>query len=51
MTISLNNDTGIVLTYWTTETRPAAPTEGTMGYNTTLNQVEIWDSTSWTKVM
>ena len=51
MALTLDAETGVVVPSWTTENRPAAPTEGTMGYNTTLNQIEIWNSTSWTKVM
>jgi hypothetical protein len=34
---------------WTTSTRPLAPTDGTLGYNTTLSLYEFWDapSTTW----
>jgi hypothetical protein len=51
MSLTLNSETGIVLASWTTENRPASPGEGTMGYNTTLVQVEFWDGTNWIKAM
>jgi hypothetical protein len=51
MALTLDAETGVVLPSWTTGNRPAAPTEGTMGYNTTLNQVEFWNGTDWIKAL
>ena len=30
---------------WTTATRPSSPVTGQMGYNTTTNQIEVYNST------
>lgn len=35
---------------WTTATRPASPSVGTTGYNTTLSVLETWNGTSWAAV-
>ena len=51
MSLTLDSETGVVLASWTTETRPSSPEVGTMGYNTTLNQVEFWDGTDWIKAL
>lgn len=32
---------------WTTTQRPAVPPVGTMGYNSTLGQVEVWNGQTW----
>jgi hypothetical protein len=39
--------TGTVPASWTTAGRPASPSRGQFGYNTTLNLLEIWNGTSW----
>jgi len=39
--------TAIPLFSWTTAGRPSSPLAGWIGYNTTLNQVEYWNGTSW----
>jgi hypothetical protein len=36
---------GIVITSWTTSTRPANPTTGQVGYNTTTGQIEVYNAT------
>lgn len=32
---------------WTTANRPASPTVGQIGWNTTLGQLELWTGSSW----
>lgn len=32
---------------WTTANRPASPVVGQIGWNTTLNQLESWNGSSW----
>ena len=45
MAITLNGTNGMVLPTWTTAARPSSPTNGQMGFNSTLGYVE-WYSTS-----
>jgi hypothetical protein len=47
MTITLNGSTGEVFPTWTTATRPASPSTGQTGYNTSLNTLEEYNGTSW----
>jgi len=35
------------VTTWTTATRPATPTTGQSGYNSTIPQFEYWDGAAW----
>lgn len=35
---------------WTTDTRPASPTSGTIGFNTSTKVTEIYDGTDWLSV-
>jgi len=35
---------------WTTAGRPASPVKGAAGYNTELNQLEIYTGSAWKKV-
>ena len=37
----------ITIDVWTTLTRPASPSLGTFGFNTTLNSIEIYGSSGW----
>jgi len=39
--------TAIPLFSWTTGGRPAAPSAGWIGYNSSLNQVEYWNGSAW----
>ena len=39
---------GILLSNWTTATRPTSPVLGQMGYNSTLYNVETWNGSGWT---
>lgn len=47
MPITLSATNGITLPSWTTATRPASPTAGQQGFNTTTSQMEIYDGTNW----
>lgn len=40
--------TGILYPTWTTGTRPASPTSGTVGYNSTLQRIEAYINNKWT---
>jgi hypothetical protein len=46
----LRPDGGVQVTQWTTGTRPAAPTEGTLGYNTTTDELEVYKASAWHKI-
>lgn len=48
MPLTLNGTTGEVFPSWTTATRPASPSAGQTGFNTTTGQMETYDGTSWT---
>lgn len=52
MTISLDGTGGITPPQWTTASRPANPTNAQLGFNTTLNYYEWYDtrSSSWIPV-
>lgn len=47
MPITLNGTTGEVFPSWTTATRPASPTAGQTGFNTTTKALETYDGTNW----
>jgi hypothetical protein len=47
MSIVLDGTTGEVFPTWTTATRPASPTVGQTGYNTSLNCLESYNGSSW----
>jgi hypothetical protein len=47
MPLTLNGTTGEVFPSWTTATRPASPTAGQTGFNTTTTQLETYDGTNW----
>jgi len=47
MPITLNGTTGEVPASWTTATRPASPTAGQTGYNTTTLQMETYNGSAW----
>ena len=51
MSVVLNGTNGINNAQWTTAGRPSSPTAGQQGYNTTLNQWEVWNGTSWIQVV
>lgn len=44
-TLSLSNTNGLTNATWTTATRPSSPSTGQQGYNTTTNQIEVYNST------
>ena len=45
---TLSTTGGVTYPSWTTATRPAAPTTGQTGYNTTLGGLELYNGTAWT---
>ena len=47
MTIIIDGDKGIINATWTTGNRPASPAAGQRGYNSTLNQMEVYIGTGW----
>jgi len=50
MTVILDGTQGITSSSWTTAGRPSSPSAGQQGYNTTLNQYEIWSGTNWVAI-
>jgi hypothetical protein len=48
MALTLDGTLGETLPTWTTAGRPASPTTGLTGYNTTLNIREVWNGSAWT---
>lgn len=51
MSIALNGTTGEVPATWTTAGRPASPTAGQTGFNTTLAALETYNGTAWVSVL
>lgn len=47
MSIILSGTTGEVPASWTTAGRPASPTAGQTGFNTTLGVIETYNGTGW----
>lgn len=48
MPLTLNGTTGEVFPSWTTATRPASPSAGQTGFNTTTGQMESYNGSAWT---
>ena len=48
MPIILNGSTGETFPTWTTATRPATPSVGQTGFNTTLGVLESYNGALWT---
>ena len=48
MALILDGTNGITYPSWTTAGRPAAPTTGETGYNSSLNVLETYNGSSWT---
>lgn len=48
MALTLDGTLGETLPTWSTAGRPASPTTGLTGYNTTLSIREVWNGTAWT---
>jgi hypothetical protein len=40
----------LVVAIWTTATRPTNPSIGTIGFNETINSIEVWIGTTWEKI-
>lgn len=51
MALVFDGTVGISLPNWTTDGRPAAPSPGQFGYNTTLRRYEFYNGTGWIKVV
>lgn len=47
MALILDGTNGITYPSWTTATRPAGPSVGETGFNTTLNCLETYSGTAW----
>jgi len=47
MPLTLDGTNGEVFPSWATAGRPASPTAGQTGYNTTTKQIETYNGTSW----
>ena len=47
MTAVIDGTNGITLPSWTTSTRPSSPTQGQMGYNTTILGIEVYSGGQW----
>jgi hypothetical protein len=43
----IDGTTGVTFPTWTTSTRPATPTAGQIGFNTTLSAAETYSGTAW----
>ena len=50
MTIILDGTLGETFPSWTTSTRPASPSAGQMGYNSTLSRMEYYNGSVWVVV-
>ena len=50
MSIVLNGSTGEVFPSWTALTRPASPSIGQVGYNTSFSTLEMYTGTAWYQV-
>jgi hypothetical protein len=47
MALTFDPTNGLTLVSWTTATRPASPSAGEMGFNTTLGRIEFYNGSSW----
>ena len=47
MTVIIDGTYGISPAQWTTSGRPSSPALGQQGYNTTLNQTEVYSGLAW----
>ena len=51
MSVIIDGTNGITNATWTTATRPSSPNNSEMGYNSTLDQFEMYfTSSGWQKV-
>jgi len=50
MAAIINGTTGISYPSWTTSARPTSPVIGQTGFNTTLNQLEVYGSAGWAQI-
>ena len=47
MTTYIGGTTGVAPAQWTTSGRPSSPQNGQLGWNTTLNALEVWNGIIW----
>lgn len=47
MTAIVDGTNGVTLPVWTTATRPSSPSQGQIGYNSTLNSIESYSGLIW----
>ena len=45
--VQVSGNAGLVLPYGNSTTRPSPATTGTIRFNTTNTQLEVWDGTQW----
>ena len=52
MSIIFDGSKGVTLPNWTTSNRPANPSDGQFGFNTTINALEIYSTAAsqWSSV-
>ncbi len=50
MPLTLDGSAGVTQPTWTTATRPSNPSAGQMGFNSTLNLIEVYNGTRWVAV-
>jgi hypothetical protein len=50
MSIVIDGTNGITSASWTTSNRPASPTTGQMGYNTTTGELDVWNGSAWASI-
>ena len=47
MPLTLDGSAGVTQPTWTTATRPSNPSAGQMGFNSTINSIEVYTGTEW----
>jgi hypothetical protein len=50
MALTLDAANGVIPPIWTTATRPSNPNAGQIGFNSTLNLIEVYNGTRWVTV-
>ena len=51
MTAIIDGTNGLTPPSWTTAGRPTSPTVGTIGWNSTLSQLECWVGGGWSLIV
>lgn len=47
MALTLDSNNGVTVPSWTTAGRPASPSTGEFGFNSTTSKLEVYNGTSW----